>query len=222
MMLQTVWIARHGNRLDFVRPEWFQTAVRRYDPPLSTDGLLQAMQLAARLKSTKIAQIFSSPFLRTIQTANEVAIALNLPIKIEAGLSEWYNQNWMTEMPEIHPKEELAPKYPTIDWTYTSHFLPQYPETKEIMLQRTAATARKLVQEYSSDILLVGHGASVMGTARGLLGANPTINASLCCLVQLVGSPGNWEMKLNGDTSHLTNIEQKIRFNFKKAKFYPL
>ncbi len=213
MMLQTVWIARHGNRLDFVRPEWFQTAVRRYDPPLSTDGLLQAQQLAARLKSTKIAHIFSSPFLRTIQTANEVAIALDLSLKIEAGLSEWLNPDWITGMPETHPKEELAAKYPCIDWTYTSRFLPQYPETEGIMLQRTAATARKLVQEYSSDILLVGHGASVVGTARGLVGSNPTINASLCCLVQLVGSPGNWKMKLNGDTSHLGNIEQKIRFN---------
>ncbi|HEY9813715.1 MAG TPA: histidine phosphatase family protein, partial [Candidatus Sericytochromatia bacterium] len=25
-MPQTVWIARHGNRLDFVNPEWFNTA----------------------------------------------------------------------------------------------------------------------------------------------------------------------------------------------------
>ncbi|MGK7892391.1 MAG: histidine phosphatase family protein, partial [Xenococcus sp. (in: cyanobacteria)] len=37
-MKQTVWIARHGNRLDFVNPEWFNTATRRYDPPLSEDG----------------------------------------------------------------------------------------------------------------------------------------------------------------------------------------
>jgi broad specificity phosphatase PhoE len=48
-MSQTIWIARHGNRLDFVRPEWFDTALRPYDPPLSKDGFVQAKQLAKRL-----------------------------------------------------------------------------------------------------------------------------------------------------------------------------
>ena len=202
-MCQTVWIARHANRLDFVNPAWFNTAERPYDPPLSEDGLLQAQQLAARLKYTNIAHIFCSPFLRTIQTANEVALGLNLPLKIEAGLSEWLNPHWMTEKPETHPTEELASLYPSIDIGYTSCVLPQYPETEEIMRQRTAATAKKLVAKYSSDILLVGHGASVEGTAWGLLGTQPTINAQLCCLVQLVGSGEKWELKLNGDTSHL-------------------
>jgi hypothetical protein len=41
-MTQIVWIARHGNRLDFVNPEWFNTAERPYDPPLSEDGIEQA------------------------------------------------------------------------------------------------------------------------------------------------------------------------------------
>jgi len=203
IMAQTVWIARHGNRLDFVNPAWFDTAERRYDPPLSEDGLIQAQQLAARLKSTKIAQIFCSPFLRTIQTANEVALALNLPLKLEAGLSEWLNRDWMTEMPETQPMKELFCQYPSIDSSYTSSVLPQYPETEEMMLQRTAETAKKLVAEYSSDILLVGHAASVEGTAWGLIEENATINAGLCCLVQLVRYREKWELKLNGDTAHL-------------------
>jgi broad specificity phosphatase PhoE len=61
-MSQTIWIARHGNRLDFVRPEWFDTALRRYDPPLSKDGFVQAKQLAQRLKGENIRHIFASPF----------------------------------------------------------------------------------------------------------------------------------------------------------------
>ena len=72
-MSQIVWIARHANRLDFVYPDWFLTAKRRYDPPLSDDGMIQAQQLAKRLKGKKITHIFASPFLRTIQTANAIA-----------------------------------------------------------------------------------------------------------------------------------------------------
>ena len=89
---QTVWIARHGNRLDFVKPEWFNTAKRRYDPPLSEDGFIQAKQLGKCLQKENISHIFASPFLRTIQTASEVAKILDLPIKLEAGIGEWHKQ----------------------------------------------------------------------------------------------------------------------------------
>jgi broad specificity phosphatase PhoE len=202
-MTQTIWISRHGNRLDFVNPDWFNTAKRRYDPPLSEDGILQAKQLGKRLKLEPITHIFSSPFLRAIQTANQVAEILDLSIKIEAGLSEWLNPDWMTETPEIHPPEILAKSYPRIDWSYQSQILPSYPESQEAVNQRTAATAIKLVQEFSEDILLVGHSASVVGATMGLVGGNPTINTSLCCLIKLVRHQQQWELQLKGDTSHL-------------------
>ena len=212
-MLQTVWIARHGNRLDFVNPEWFKTAKRRYDPPLSDDGIIQAQELGNRLKSEKIAHIFSSPFLRTIQTANQVAQILDLPIKLEAGLSEWLNPNWMSETPQTHPQEFLAQQYSRIDWNYRSRVLPKYPETEISVRERTRKTVRRLVKEFSEDILLVGHGASVVGTTAGLVGENTTVNASLCCLVKLVRYPQDWQLELNGDTSHLSQSETKVRFN---------
>ena len=210
---QIVWIARHGNRLDFVNPEWFNTAERRYDPPLSKDGFIQAQELGKRLTKENISHIFSSPFLRTIQTANEVAEILDLPIKLEAGLSEWHNPYWMTEKPEIHPQELLAKDYPRIDWNYSSRLIPNYPESEEEVNKRTGEVARKLVAEFSDDILLVGHGASVLGTTVGLVGGNPTMNASLCCLVKVVRNGNDWQMELNGDTSHLSQKETKIRFN---------
>ncbi|MGK7936658.1 MAG: histidine phosphatase family protein [Xenococcaceae cyanobacterium] len=210
---QIVWIARHGNRLDFVNPEWFNTAERRYDPPLSEDGLIQAQELGQRLKKEKVSHIFSSPFLRTIQTANEVAEILDLPIKLEAGLSEWHNPYWMSEKPEIHPRELLAKNYPRIDWDYSSFIIPNYPESEEEVNQRTGEVARKLIAEFSTDILLVGHGASVLGTTIGLIGKNITINASLCCLVKVVKNGSTWDMELNGDTSHLSQRETQIRFN---------
>ena len=212
-MSQTVWVARHGNRLDFVNPEWFNTAQRPYDPPLSDDGVIQAQQLGQRLKSANIAHIFSSPFLRTVQTANQVAQALDLPIKLEAGLSEWLNPEWMKQKPETLSPETLAKKYPRIDRRYRSRVVPQYPESNETVMGRTAQTVRQLVEEISEDILLVGHGASVLGTTVGLVEGNPIVNASLCCLVKLVRHSEQWEMELNGDTSHLSQSEKVIRFH---------
>lgn len=214
-MTQTVWIARHGNRLDFVNPDWFLTAERPYDPPLSDDGVVQARQLGQRLVGEGIAHIFASPFLRTVQTANQVAQALDLPIKIESGLSEWLNPAWMPAMPEKLPVEVLAQQYPRIDLSYNYRVVANYPETGEQALNRAGETAKLLAAEFPEDILLVGHGASVLGATMGLLGGTtePEVNAALCCLVKLVHHDQEWVMELNGDTSHLSQTEKVIRFN---------
>ena len=212
-MPQIVWIARHGNRLDFVNPEWFNTAERPYDPPLSEDGVVQARQLGQRLVGESIAHIFASPFLRTVQTASMVADALDLPVKLESGLSEWLNPAWMKTEPERLPLEVLQEHFPRIDPSYTSRVIARYPETNDQVLTRTSETVQRLVAEFSQDILLVGHGASVVGTTQGLVGGTPEVNATLCCLVKVVRQGQGWVMELNGDTSHLTQTEEVIRFH---------
>lgn len=213
---QIIWIARHGNRIDFVNPEWFNTAERRYDPPLSDDGVVQAYQLGQRLKTEKIAHIFASPFLRTVQTANQIAEALDLPIKLESGLSEWLNPVWMTAAPEKMSIEALTEVFPRIDTSYNSRVIAEYPETAEQSLARSGKTATILADEFSpEDILLVGHGASVMGATIGLVGevAKTQVKASLCCLVKVVRQDPEWVLELSGDTSHLSEIEEVVRFN---------
>jgi broad specificity phosphatase PhoE len=214
-MSQIVWIARHANRLDFVNPDWFLTAERRYYPHLSDDGMIQAQQLAKRLKGENISHIFASPFLRTVQTANAVAEILNLPIKLETGLSEWLNPAWMTEEPERLSTPALAQLFPRIDIGYTSRIAAKYPETHEKVRERSGQTARCLATEFfPQDILLVAHGASVLGGAMGLVGeiAKTEVKASLCSLVKVVREEPEWLLELKGDTSHLTHIEKVIRF----------
>lgn len=214
-MTQTVWIARHANRLDFVNPDWFLTAQRPYDPPLSPDGEEQAKALAKRLAGVSIAHIFASPFLRTVQTAHAVAEVLDLPVKVESGLSEWLNPEWMPAMPEKLSLEALAELFPRIDTSYTSRALAQYPETGDGALERAALTAKRLAAEFPEDMLLVGHGASVLGATMGLAGSagEPELKVALCCLFKLVRQDGEWVMELNGDTSHLSKTEEVIRFN---------
>lgn len=216
LMSQIIWIARHANRLDFVNPDWFLTAERRYDSPLSEDGHVQAKQLANRLKGENIAHIFASPFLRTVQTANAVAEVLDLSIHLETGLSEWLNPAWMTEEPQRLSIPALAELFPRIDTSYTSRISATYPETYEQMLERSGQTAKYLASEFASkDILLVGHGASVLGATMGLVGeiARTEVKASLCSLVKVVRYEPGWLLELKGDTSHLSEVEEVIRFN---------
>ncbi|ERN42196.1 fructose-2,6-bisphosphatase [Rubidibacter lacunae KORDI 51-2] len=210
---QTVWIARHGNRYDFVNPAWFKTAPRPYDPHLSEDGIVQARQLGDRLRNEGIGRIFASPFLRTVQTAHLVAEALDLPIALEAGLSEWLNPCWMHEEPERLSLAALKERFPRVDTGYTSRAIASYPESDTEVAVRTGETARLLAEEFCEDLLLVGHGASVIGTARGLVGGTPDINAALCCLVKVVRQSQGWELELAGDTSHLSETESVVRFN---------
>jgi broad specificity phosphatase PhoE len=202
-MKRTLWLARHANRLDFVYPEWFELAEKRYDPPLSEDGFIQAQKLAARLQGENIEHIFSSPFLRAIQTAYPVALALQLPLKIEYGLSEWLNPDWMSEHPQTHPRDSLERNYPQIDWSYQSHLLPEYPEAAEQVKRRSAQTAYHLLAQFSGNLLLVGHSKSILGASLGLVGVNPPLQTPLAGLIKLVGQEETWQVELNGDTSYL-------------------
>jgi broad specificity phosphatase PhoE len=213
---QTIWLARHGNRHDFVYPEWFNTAQRRYDPPLSADGFLQAQALGQRLKAENVQHLFVSPFLRAMQTANEVAKIINLPLNLEAGLGEWHNQDWMTESPETTPQEVLAAEYPEINtrinWNYQSYLHPDYPETEADVNRRTAATIRQLISEFKQDILLVGHSASVFGVTKALVEDVPKDKIPLCSLTKVVWQSDRWNLEFYADTSHLSQTETKVRF----------
>jgi broad specificity phosphatase PhoE len=214
-MVQTVWLARHANRLDFVNPDWFLTAPRPYDPPLSDDGMVQASQLAQRLQAENITQIFVSPFLRTIQTAHAVADILDLDLKIESGLSEWLNPGWMSQIPETAPLSELKILFPRIDPSYSSKIMPQYPETEAQVLSRAGLTAKLLASEFTDDILLVGHGASVAGCILELSPQTDIkdIKVPLCSLFKFVYDNSQWVCQLQADTTHLKAAETEIRWN---------
>ncbi len=75
--------------------------------------------------------------MRTIQTANAVAELLNLPIKLETGLSEWLNPARI-EQPERLSTPALAKLFPRIDSSYTSRIAAKYPETHKKVRERSS------------------------------------------------------------------------------------
>ena len=201
-MSQSVFLTRHGSRQDS-DPNWAKTAMRPFDPGLSPEGVKQAQQLARRLTGEKVAHIFASPFLRTMETAYYIAQALALPIKVEAGLAEWLNPSWFKKAPELLPPSALVRKFPRVDLAYKSIVQPVFPETIDDLIARTSATMKALSAQYPENILLVGHGASVVGVTFSLTETPSEMNCPSCGLFKFMKRDDSWVMELNADTSHL-------------------
>lgn len=212
-MASTVWIARHGNRQDFVDPHWPKTADRPYDPGLSPDGFDQARRLGERMQREHIGALFSSPFLRTVETANEIAEILDLPIFIEPGISEWFNEEWFSHSPRTLPGEQLVRSFPRVDLSYTSNVRPNYPESEADAMRRSAEAAHAIANHFPEPVLLVGHGVSVAGATVGLDPDAVIRECGLCCLFKIVRHDDAWEMELCADVSHLDEEVAATRFN---------
>ena len=77
---QNVIVMRHGDRIDHVDPSWLLTAARPWDPPLVQEGRVRAFCTGRQLRQNlgfTISRVFVSPFLRCVQTAQEVVTALS-------------------------------------------------------------------------------------------------------------------------------------------------
>jgi broad specificity phosphatase PhoE len=195
--MQTLWLVRHAHRLDFIKPEWFDTAIYPYDPPLSAEGFTQAISLATEFDEfkPKVERIFTSPFLRTIQTADPLARLLHSPIQLEWGLCEWLCEDWTVGMPETTPINELMRCYPNIVASYQSQVIPCYPETIVELDARIAMVADKLIQCNDRQVLAIAHKGSVLGIVAALTGDRDWKTYDLPCggVIKLVcNEDGRW------------------------------
>ena len=198
--MQTLWLVRHAHRLDFDRPEWFDTAIYPYDPPLSELGNSQAVALAEKLRQVGIDRIFTSPFLRTIQTADPLAQILQLPIQLEWGLCEWLCADWTRSFPTTTPLAQLKEDYHSIDPAYDSLVVPSYPETLEDLSSRMYILSLELIQANPEhNILIIAHKGSTLGMVAALTGDDTWLTYDLQCAesIQLVRQDGAKLFRVN-------------------------
>ena len=211
-MSRTLWLARHGNREDFVDDTWRESAERPDDPGLSPDGLEQAEQLAERLKDIHIDTIFASPFLRTVQTAQIIAEALDKRVFLEPGLGEKLSETYFSGEPEILSRERLAEDFPNVELGHEPLLKPVFPEDDEANVSRMGEAAELIVEKYEGTLLFVGHGATIGGVVQALTG-NREGSAPLCSLTKLVKENGAWRLAFSNDVSHLDEVEEEVRLN---------
>jgi len=210
---RSIWLIRHGNRLDFADPDWAKANDYPVDPPLSADGVLQAQATAAFLSGQPIRHLFASPFRRTMETASWIAEALGLPVCIEEGLREMLLIEWFPQLPKIDSDETLAKRFARVDTTYEDRCIPVWPETKEDSRARGARTITRLAADFQGDLALVTHGGMIQNLCQGLLpGEDLKLHTCMCCLIELRQSGNQWRLHRSGhDTSHLPSTEETIR-----------
>jgi broad specificity phosphatase PhoE len=206
-------LIRHAHRLDFIQPQWFETAAYPYDPPLSALGWQQTLELVPKLlhlpitygASGAIDRIFTSPYLRTLQTAYPIASSINrgrrgLGIKlcIENGLREWLHPDWSPTLPETLPLAEKILQVPLIDLDYAGIFDPQYPETLVAVNIRSQQVAEKIVGLANRCVAIVAHKHTLSGMLTALLPANSEIPEFLPAMALVLTSGdrsmGSWQI----------------------------
>lgn len=160
-----IYITRHGQ----VCPtEYFgSTDFPMFDIPLSDLGKKQAECLAEKLKEMDFkGKIFSSPYRRTMMTANAVAAACDLPIFPDNALREIIKTDEGAQEFEGMTLEQLQKEFPRVAQGVTLAYpwWEKFKDTKETVIERVTCFWEKLLKSDEQEVLLVGHGASVYGS----------------------------------------------------------
>ncbi|KAF9455833.1 histidine phosphatase superfamily [Collybia nuda] len=221
-MVQKIYIARHGFRLNWLTTTWQSKTGLPRDPPLAAFGETQAQELGAYFaslpESERPTAIFSSPYYRCLQTSQPVATALNIPIYVEHGISEWYSP--VSPGTGLHPRPgsatSLRQYFPQIDPIWDSLWYPsRRGEDVQEVHERCDGLLATLLPEIErrfpgkhACILLVSHAATIIALARTLLGEREYPLRVGCCSLseftrQTAAEGSRWDAQRLADGSHL-------------------
>jgi broad specificity phosphatase PhoE len=148
-----IYILRHEDR----------TMDATFFSPLTKDGLNSSVKLADVLKKESINKIYSSPFIRTLQTVYPYTQSTNRKVNLEYSLSE-------VQHPHIIPEKSYQvtlPEYIAESFNYNPKYISMlnpidhvYPESEKDVETRVKNFIKKLIHtNYLTDnnILLVTH-----------------------------------------------------------------
>jgi broad specificity phosphatase PhoE len=147
-----IYFVRHGQSVGNA-DELHQTI----DMHLSGTGIAQALRIAERLKKYKIDTIFTSPAVRTRQTAEIISSTLNIPIEQWDELIEVRNPSEIGGKPIADPKvisikKLIRENYIKGNWKYSDE------ENYEEINLRSQKFLNHLIKYHSNrDILCVSH-----------------------------------------------------------------
>lgn len=200
MSQRKIFVARHGERLDFIDPNWRAGASLPDDPPLTPRGEQQATQLGQHLRDAGITSVYASPFQRCARTAALAAAHMgeqSIGVNIEPGLCERLGmvRYYMTENgPLWQTVDQLAMEALVVDnicltnrqyqpvFPYSFN-IDGYPESTDDL----AARGRKLIQQIlardttEGNVLLVGHISSVKAIISTLAPQTTMLTLGLPC-----------------------------------------
>lgn len=198
--MPTIYLVRHGQKIS-----------QPGDPGLTEKGIKQARETGLYLRQFPITKIISSPFKRTVETAQQIADALNMEYSSHAGLVErmnWDNPN--TTFSDFF-KEWVKS---TNNRDYTSKYGDSSFATGERVHQLISEFSKKEVH-----LVLVTHGGAIIDYLRNTIGDEPLVKLRTkysegedyqmmnCAISKIVVSDVTVLEQLNY-TTHLTEISE--------------
>lgn len=240
MTLETIYVARHGFRSNWLPPPHppNPTGIDS-DPVLAPHGVDQAVELSVHIKSLPDSEkpqfIVSSPFYRCVETAQPIAKALGLKVAIDRGIGEWFKPD-RGVVPVPAGYEKLGEFFPDVIgsaslWAGSGAIPSSEGETQEAIFQRTKAFWAEFIPLFEkqypdvSRILLVSHAATKIALGMSLLkhasvqedidfkGTKTKIHSGACSLDKYVLDGSAWTMVENGRTDFLKDGEE-MNWNF--------
>lgn len=159
-----VYLVRHGQS-EGNKNSMTQSA----ETPLSPEGRLQAKKVAIRLKKLPIDFIYSSPFLRTKETAEIISKELGIDIEFWQNIHEALHPseiaNKHKDDPEVKRIRKLVnDNYYKGDWKYSDEESPN-----ELIKRATGVLDHLLTHHKDQSVLCVTHGALMKTLAAVVL-----------------------------------------------------
>ncbi|CCD65803.1 Phosphoglycerate mutase family protein [Caenorhabditis elegans] len=122
-MSRTIWLVRHGQRVDNVDKKWKANNDAKWDDPeLTLRGKQQAHEVGKHFANMNIEAIVVSPFTRCIETAAQIVAMMENKAKIcvEPGLME---PLYLCKNPPTIPSMDKIKEYSTqVDESYKPVF----------------------------------------------------------------------------------------------------
>jgi len=184
-------IIRHGNRLDFIDPLWANSGDQTLltcnttNSPLSVCGFKQSEEVAAYISEKyHVKYIYSSPYLRALQTAHPICTALNIPIFVENSVAEGGTE--VSANVPSRDTEKYFEKF-SIDYTYKSVGIPFEDESYlDVHIRVLPFVAVLEEKSREGDVLIFTHAITKVALVRGLM-RDPTLNVrvSTCSITEI-------------------------------------
>lgn len=161
------WVVRHGQIAANVSFHWHGST----DSPLTSTGRRQVERVAAWFEETRrpLRAIYSSPLMRTRDTAAGIAGRLGLDVAPLPGLREYCLGEW-----EGLHYQELNEERRLVDRMRDARWAPPGGESLEGVLTRMLDAFQQVAQRHpGEEVLMVGHGAATAVMLAHLLQNDP-------------------------------------------------
>jgi phosphoserine phosphatase len=180
-----------------------------HDVPLSESGQAQAAAAARALATHAVAAVYASPLERARMSAETIARAHRLDVRIEPAFREMRFGEW-----EGLTREEVTARFPRAfaTWRESPERLTEHGgETLDLVVQRVNAALDVLQHAHPGEtIILVTHGVVIRLLVLRALGLGPdrlwSLDASPAGITELEFAPGWVTVHRMNTLAHLDGL----------------